>query len=106
MKRFVLTLGANQDLDEIDEYLAREFGNVVAERQSEKLFQAFELIASQPNMGSSRTAWTDEDVLFWPVVGTPNLIVYRRGDPVVILRIWNGRRDPTKLEQAIQEGRP
>ena len=60
MKRFVLTLGANQDLDEIDEYLAREFGNVVAEHRSEKLFQAFELIASQPNMGSSRTAWTDD----------------------------------------------
>ncbi len=103
MKSFVLTPKAEEDFDAIDDYVAERFGNAVAERVTEKLFETFELLAEQPGIGTARPQWTAEEVLFWPVPGTPSLIIYSDREPLQILRIWNGRQDPREIEGGLSE---
>jgi plasmid stabilization system protein ParE len=98
MKSFVLTPQAEDDLDAIDDYVAERFGDAVAERVTERLFESFELLAEQPGIGMPRPQWTSEEVLFWPVRGTPSLVIYRDTDPLEVLRIWSGRQDPREIE--------
>ena len=101
MKSFVLTHKAEEDLDAIDEYVAERFGNAVAERVTERLFESFALLAEQPGIGTPRLQWTSEAILFWPVPGTPSLIIYRDTTPLQVLRVWNGRQDPREIEGSL-----
>ena len=101
MKSFVLTRKAEEDLDAIDDYVAERFGNAVAERVTERLFETFELLAEQPAIGTARPQWTSAEVLFWPVPGTPSLVIYRDTAPLEVLRIWNGRQDPREIEGSL-----
>ena len=103
MKSFVLTPKAEEDLGAIDDYVAERFGDAVAERVTERLFESFQLLAEQPEIGAPRPQWTSEEALFWPVPGTPSLIIYRDGKPLVVLRIWNGRQDPQEIEGSLSE---
>jgi len=103
MKSFVLTEKAEEDLDAIDDSVAERFGDVVAERATERLFETFRLLAEQPGIGTARPQWTSDEVLFWPVPGTPSLIIYRDGNPLEVLRIWNGRQDPREIEGSLSE---
>ena len=82
MKSFVLTPKAEEDLDAIDDYVAERFGNAVAERVTERLFESFQLLAEQPGIGTLRPQWTREEVLFWHVPGTPSLVIYRDAVPL------------------------
>ncbi len=97
MNRYLLTRIAEADLNRIDEYVAERFGNAIAERVTERLFETFELLASQPRIGHTRPHWTSEEVLFFVVSGTPALVTYRDTTPLEIVRVWNGRQDPRKL---------
>ena len=54
MKSFVLTHKAEEDLNAIDDYVAERFGNAVAERVTERLFESFALLAEQPGIGTPR----------------------------------------------------
>jgi plasmid stabilization system protein ParE len=103
MRSFVLTHKAEEGLDAIDEYVAERFGNAVAERVTERLFESFARLAEQPGIGTPRLQWTSEDVLFWPVPGTPALVVYRDTTPLEVLRVWNGTQDPRKIEGNLSE---
>ena len=103
MSSFVLTRRAEEDLDAIDDYVAERFGDAVAERVTERLFETFGLLAEQPAIGTPRPQWTSEEVLFWPVAGTPSLVIYRDTSPLQILRIWNGGQDPREVEVSLGE---
>jgi len=35
---------------------------------------------------------------FFPVSGTPSVIIYRSRDVLEVLRVWHGRRDPTQID--------
>jgi toxin ParE1/3/4 len=100
---FRLTTRAEEDLDEIDDYVASEFGEAVAERVVDRLFETFELLADNPHMGRPRPDWAPDEVRFFPVSGTPSLIIYRSRDALEILRIWHGRRDPSRIDSEIEE---
>lgn len=91
MKNYVLSPGADGDLDEIWEYIAQDDVDA-ADRWIEKLFNAFDMLASNPGIGHTRADLTDYPVLFWPVGAY--LIVYRRPKQhVEVVAVTRGSRD-------------
>ena len=98
MRTYVLSRGAEQDLDQIWNYIALD--NIdAADRWIENLFDAFELLAQTPGMGHTRVDLTGFPVLFWPVGAY--LVVYRWHDErLEIIAVTQGTRDiPTFLSQ-------
>jgi antitoxin ParD1/3/4/toxin ParE1/3/4 len=91
MTGYVLAEAAALDLDTIWEYIAQD--NVpAADRWIDKLFEAFESIASHPGIGHKREDLTALPVLFWPVGSY--LIVYRvKSGAIEIVAVTQGARD-------------
>jgi plasmid stabilization system protein ParE len=91
VKKYVLSIGAQLDLDEIWEYIAQN--NIdAADRWIGKGFDAFEAIAHNPGMGHHREDLTAYPVLFWPV--SAYLIIYRvLNERIEILAATQGARD-------------
>ncbi len=101
MKEYVLSIGAELDLDEIWEYIANDNINA-ADRWIGKLFDGFEAIACNPGIGHKRQDLTDYSVLFWPVGAY--LILYRvQPERLEIVAVTHGARDiPAFLRQRAQ----
>jgi plasmid stabilization system protein ParE len=98
MKEYVLSTGADLDLDDIWEFIAED--NIsAADRWIEKLFDAFEALAQNPGMGHKREDLTASPILFWPVGAY--LILYRvQNERVEIVALTQGARDiPSFLRQ-------
>ena len=91
MNEYVLSAGAELDLDEIWEYIAAD--NIdAADRWIGKLFDAFEALGHTPGMGHKRGDLTPYGVLFWPVGAY--LIAYRADRrPIEIVAVTQGSRD-------------
>jgi plasmid stabilization system protein ParE len=101
MKEYVLSAGAELDLDEIWEYIAQD--NIdAADRWVGKLFDAFVAQARTPGAGHRREDLTEYPVLFWPV-GT-YLILYRVQKRFIeVVAVTQGARDvPSFLRQRAQ----
>ena len=101
MTEFVLSTGAELDLNEIWEYIALD--NIrAADRWIGKLFDAFDALARNPGMGHKREDLTAFPILFWPVGAY--LILYRViPKRVEIVAVTQGARDiPSFLRQRIQ----
>ncbi|MGA3082399.1 MAG: type II toxin-antitoxin system RelE/ParE family toxin [Terracidiphilus sp.] len=101
MKEYVLSVGAELDLDEIWEYIALD--NIrAADRWVGKLFDAFDVLARNPGMGHKREDLTAYPVLFWPVGAY--LILYRvQSERVEIVAVTQGARDiPSFLRRRVQ----
>jgi antitoxin ParD1/3/4/toxin ParE1/3/4 len=98
MREYVLSTGAELDLNEIWEYIARDSIDA-ADRWIGKLFDAFEALAQNPGMGHQRKDLTAYPILFWPV--GDYLILYRAQDKrIEIVAITQGARDiPSFLRQ-------
>lgn len=91
MSKYILTPEADQDLDDIWEYIALD-DIEAADRWDSKLRDAFDLLARNPRAGHTRKDLTDELVLFWPV--DRYLIIYRvQQDAILILAVTQGARD-------------
>jgi plasmid stabilization system protein ParE len=101
MKEYVLSTGAEQDLDEIWEYIAQDNINA-ADRWIGKLFDAFDALARNPGMGHKREDLTAYPILFWPVGAY--LILYRvQSERIEIVAVTQGARDiPSFLRQRTQ----
>jgi plasmid stabilization system protein ParE len=98
MKEYVLSTGAEMDLDEIWEYIAQD--NIhAADRWIGKLFDAFDALARAPGMGHKREDLTAYPILFWPVGAY--LILYRvQSERIEIVAVTQGARDiPSFLRQ-------
>ena len=101
MKEYVLSTGAELDLDEIWEYIAQD--NIeAADRWVGKLFDAFDSLAANPGIGHRREDLTAFPVLFWPVGAY--LVLYRVGEELVeIVAVTQGARDvPSFLSHRTQ----
>jgi len=101
MTEYVLSTGAELDLNEIWEYIALD--NIrAADRWIGKLFDAFEALARNPGMGHERKDLTTYPILFWPVGAY--LILYRvQSKRIEIVAVTQGARDiPLFLRQRIQ----
>lgn len=64
MSKHVLTPEADQDLDDIWDYIAQD-DIEAADRWDAKLRESFEMLASNPRAGHTRKDLTDQPVLFW-----------------------------------------
>jgi plasmid stabilization system protein ParE len=82
---------ALDDLDHIDAWVASRFGETVASKVSENLFDLFDLLAANQQMGLVRRDITDAPVRFFSQ--GPNWIIYEPGDPLLIHRIYPAAKD-------------
>jgi plasmid stabilization system protein ParE len=101
MKEYVLSTGAELDLNEIWEYIALD--NIrAADRWIGKLFDVFETLARNPGIGHNREDLTAYPILFWPLGAY--LILYRdQQEFIEIVAVTQGARDiPSFLRQRIQ----
>ena len=91
MTGYILGADADEDLDAIWEYIAKD--NIEeADRWIARLFDAFESLALTPGMGHRRDDLTEHRVLFWPV--GEYVIIYRAGrGPIEIVAVTQGSRD-------------
>ncbi len=91
MRKYVLGVGAEQDLDEIWEYIAED-NIAAADRWIQKLFEAFEALAQTPKMGHKREDITTYPILFWPVGAY--LVLYReQNQRIEVVAVTQGARD-------------
>jgi plasmid stabilization system protein ParE len=100
MKEYVLSTGAELDLDDIWEFIAED--NIrAADLWIEKLFDAFEALARNPGIGHQRKDLTAYSILFWPVGAY--MILYRtRKEFIEIVAVTQGARDiPSFLRQRL-----
>ena len=101
MTQYVLSTGAELDLDAIWEYIAEDNLDA-ADRWIKKLFDAFEMLARAPSMGHKREDLTAFPVLFWPV-GAYTIIYRVHRKRVEIVAVTQGARDiPSFLSQCTQ----
>jgi plasmid stabilization system protein ParE len=98
MSKYVLSVDAELDLDEIWEYIAKD-SLAAADRWIARLFDEFESLAQTPGMGHKREDLTTLPVLFWPVEAYS--ILYRvQSERIEIIAVTQGARDiPTFLSQ-------
>ncbi|WP_367607681.1 type II toxin-antitoxin system RelE/ParE family toxin [Legionella sp. W05-934-2] len=93
--RCVLSVVAEQDIDEIITYLAQE-NPVVAQKFLDALFDAMDKLAEYPELGHLREDLTDRPVKFWPFKWH-YLIIYKPTSPLEIVRVLSGFRDIISL---------
>lgn len=100
MKKYVLGSGAEQDLNEIWDFIANDDINA-ADQWIHELFSAFELLAKNSGIGHKREDLTSFPILFWPVGAY--LIIYRRQETFIeIVAVTQGARDiPVFLHQRL-----
>ncbi len=101
MNRYVLSVAAELDLDQIWEFIAQD--NIdAADRWIDKLFDAFQSLAQLPGMGHRREDLTAFPILFWPVGAY--LVLYRvLSEWIEIVAITQGARDiPAFLSERTQ----
>ncbi len=98
MNKYVLNVDAEQDLNEIWEYIAEDSIDA-ADRWIDKLFDAFGSLAQTPGMGHKREDLTAFPVLLWTVGAY--LILYRvQAEWIEIIAVTQGARDiPSFLSQ-------
>jgi antitoxin ParD1/3/4/toxin ParE1/3/4 len=91
MKRFILTPRAQQDVNEIWDYIAND--NIeAADRVLDALHNAMIKLAKNPGIGHRREELADERHRFLLVYS--HLIVYRQGTkPLQIIRVLHAARD-------------
>ena len=91
MSGYVLSPEADQDLNDIWEYIAEDEIEA-ADRWDAKLREACALLARNPLAGHKRKDLTDKPFLFWPV--GRYLIIYRvLEEKIEILAVTQGSRD-------------
>jgi plasmid stabilization system protein ParE len=95
VSRFILALHAQADLEAIWTHIAAD--NIeAADRWTERLYEAFVLLAKTPGIGHRRAELTPSPVLFWPVDNY--LIIYRVEPPYIeIVAVTHGARDVPAL---------
>jgi plasmid stabilization system protein ParE len=101
LNKYVLSVAAETDLDEIWEYIAQDNLDA-ADRWIGKLFDTFQSLAQTPGSGHKREDLTALPILFWPVGAY--MILYRVLDSrIEIVAVTQGARDvPTFLNQRPQ----
>ncbi len=61
------------------------------------IYQARQMMATNPEMGNKRPTWTQKPVRFWPVRKNYLIVFVPDRKPLEILRIFNANRDVPKL---------
>jgi plasmid stabilization system protein ParE len=99
-RAYHLTPSALADLDEIWNYIAKDSRDT-ADRVESAIFEACEVIARHPLIGSKKSEITSLPVRFWVVTGYPNFVIVYRPDalPLQIIAVLHGKRDIQRIVQ-------
>lgn len=92
---YYLSAAAEQDIEEIITYLAKENANA-AYTFLDSLYEAMENLSDNPHLGHSREDLTDKPVKFWPFKWH-YLIIYKPISPLEVVRVLSGYRDLVHL---------
>ncbi len=91
-KRYILAPEAEQDLDDIKDYVKKEGGTRAAHYVLRQIRDAVVFLGNTPGAGHLREDLTDADVKFWPVFSY--LIIYKPASrPIEVVRIIHGSQD-------------
>jgi len=83
---------AQQDLREIDNWVAENFGHDFAIETETSIYKAFDLLAQYPNLGHTRRDVESRPVRFYFI--DPYWIIHQPDIPLLIHRVFHGARDP------------
>jgi plasmid stabilization system protein ParE len=86
---------AQQDIQDIDDWLIEHFGPHIADRTQAKLYDTFDRLTEFTQMGHLRPDIIAKPVRFFHL--KPYWIVYQPGTPMLIHRIYHAARDLTRL---------
>lgn len=87
MRTYLLSLEAETDLQEIEEYSALHWGNAKAAEYIRDLFNTFELLTENPGLGKPRPT-IKRNLLFFPAhQHTIVFSIHRKNGEVRILRV-------------------
>lgn len=92
---YVLSLIAEQDIDEVITYIAQE-NSQAAYDFVDALYESFEKLADNPYLGHIREDLTEQPVRFW-TFKWHYLVVYQPTQPLQIVRVLSGFRDIANL---------
>ena len=81
---------AEQDLEEIWSYVAKDASATTADRLIDAIFDRFELLTEQPRMGRNRPEFGEGVRSF---VVESYVIYYRQERDILIARVLHGSRD-------------
>jgi plasmid stabilization system protein ParE len=88
---YILAPAALADIDEIADFLAA-VDPEAALKAVDAIYDGCELLAGRPHLGHARPDLTRHDVFFWGIARR-YAIVYRKAQPLQIVRVLAWRRD-------------
>jgi len=94
MSGYVLHHEAFNDLDEIEEFIAKD-SFAAAGRVLDEIYTAIQLLTKNPGLGHRRPDLTSRPLRFWLVYSY--LVAYIPEQPLVIIGVLHGRRSPKVL---------
>ncbi len=100
--RFRITSLAERDLEEIVDYLCSAAGPERASKVLDDILAAIVRLSQWPRIGHVSMDLADRGVRFWVV--HRYLVVYRaEADPLEVVRVLHGARDPGVVRREIEE---
>ena len=86
---------AQQDIEDIDDWVVEHFGPDFADRTRAKFYNTFDLLTDFPQMGQTRRDVDSRDIRFFLV--KPYWIVYQTGSTLLIHRVYHSARDLSRI---------
>jgi len=96
--RYEVSPEALDDIDAVAAFLAESNG-ATAERFIDAVYRAFDRLAANPHLGHARPDLTSLPVFFWTVLKR-YAVIYRKAEPLQIVRVLPWRRDVATLLNA------
>ena len=104
MRKIVWHTSTKDDLLDIVNYLIRSFGKTVAKQGLSEIKGTVNLLATFPFLGTKDDSLTFENHAIYTLHSRFNRILYTvREKDVLILIIWNNRRDISKIEEILKD---
>lgn len=104
MRRIVWHSATKDDLLAIVNYLKRSFGKAVAKKGLSEIRGTVNLLAAFPYLGTKDDSLTYEGHAIYSLHSRYNRILYKVWeDDVLILIIWNNRRDISKIAELLKD---
>lgn len=104
MRKIVWHNATKDDLLDIVSYLKRSFGKTVAAKGLSEIKGTVNLLATFPFLGTKDDDLTYEDYAIYTLHSRFNRILYTvREKDILILIIWNNRRDISKVAEVLKD---
>ena len=102
--KVVMTAFAGQQIRQIARYIGREFGKKYRKEFLDKIKEARQLLAANPNLGLVEPLLSDYPKTYRSLVVTRlnKMIYYIDGSTIFIVDFWDVRREPSTLANQVK----